>query len=81
MEKGDSRQIHLVHAAREERDAVFLDDLKQRAGGPGNVTLAPPFSDQGNFACVELMKRKLPDPPFHPEAIQLANHAMRPMAP
>lgn len=62
MEKGDSRQIHLVYAAREAQDAIFLDELKDRAAELGNVTLVPLFSDEGNFARVDMMKQKLPDP-------------------
>ncbi|MCR9237058.1 MAG: ferric reductase-like transmembrane domain-containing protein [Alphaproteobacteria bacterium] len=62
MEKGDSRQIHLVYAAREEKDAVFLEELKHRANQLGNVTLVPLFSQDGNFARVDIMKTKLPDP-------------------
>jgi predicted ferric reductase len=62
MEAGDDRQIHLVYAAREERDAIFLDELKDRAAKLGNVTLVPLFSDEGNFARVDMMKQKLPDP-------------------
>ena len=62
MEKGDTRQIHLVYAAREAQDAIFLDELKERAAALGNVTLVPLFSDEGNFARVDMMKQKLPDP-------------------
>lgn len=62
MEPGDPRQIHLVYAAREEQDAIFLDELKERAATLGNVTLVPLFSDEGNFARVDMMKQKLPDP-------------------
>ncbi len=62
MEKGDPRQIHLVYAAREAQDAIFLDELKTRAAELGSVTLVPLFSDEGNFARVDVMKQKLPDP-------------------
>lgn len=62
MQKGDDRRIHLVYAAREEQDAIFLDELKTRAAELGNVTLVPLFSDEGNFARVDIMKTKLPDP-------------------
>jgi len=61
MEKGDQRQIHLVYAAREVGDAIYLDELKDRAAELGNVTLVPLFSDEGNFARVDIMKQKLPD--------------------
>ncbi len=62
MESGDSRQIHLVYAAREAQDAIFLDELRDHAARLGNVTLVPLFSDEGNFARVDMMKQKLPDP-------------------
>lgn len=62
MKEGDDRQIHLVYAAREEQDAIFLDELKDHAARLGNVTLVPLFSDEGNFARVDMMKQKLPDP-------------------
>ena len=62
MEPGDSRQIHLVYAAREKNDAIFLEELEARAAELGNVTLVPLFSDEGNFARVDMMKVKLPDP-------------------
>ncbi len=62
MEEGDDRQIHLVYAAREKQDAIFLDELKERAAKLSNLTLVPLFSDEGNFARVDMMKQKLPDP-------------------
>ena len=62
MQPGDARQIHLVYAAREAQDAIFLDELRDRAAELGNVTLVPLFSDEGNFARVDMMKQKLPDP-------------------
>ena len=62
MEMGDERQIHLVYAAREEQDAIFLDELKDHAARLGNVTLVPRFSDEGNYARVDMMKQKLSDP-------------------
>lgn len=62
MEPGDDRRIHLVYAAREKNDAIFLDELNARSAELGNVTLVPLFSDEGNFARVDMMKVKLPDP-------------------
>ncbi len=62
MQKGDPRQIHLVYAAREEQDAIFLNELRVRAAELGNVTLVPLFSDEGNFARVDMMQQKLSDP-------------------
>lgn len=62
MQPGDDRQIHLVYAAREKNDAIFLYELEARAAELGNITLVPLFSDEGNFARVDMMKVKLPDP-------------------
>ncbi|WP_299350846.1 ferredoxin reductase family protein [uncultured Shimia sp.] len=62
MQPDDPRQIHLVYAAREMEEAIFLEELKDRAAELGNVTLVPLFSDEGNFARVDMMKQKLPDP-------------------
>lgn len=52
----------MVYAAREANDAIFLDEIKDRAAALGNVTLVPLFSDEGNFARVDMTKVKLPDP-------------------
>ncbi|MBL4812941.1 MAG: ferric reductase-like transmembrane domain-containing protein [Rhodobacteraceae bacterium] len=62
MEPGDPREIHLVYAAREAGEAIFLEELQQRAAELGNVTIVPLFSEEGNFARVDMMKQKLPDP-------------------
>ncbi len=62
MQPGDDRQIHLVYAAREKQDAIFLDELETRAAELGNVTLIPLFSEDGNFARVDKMVEHLPDP-------------------
>lgn len=62
MKPDDAREIHLVYAARDLNDAIFLEELKERAATLGNVTLVPLFSDEGNFARVDMMKTKLPDP-------------------
>ncbi len=61
MKQGDARDIHLVYAAREASEAIFLEELKDRASAFGNVTLVPLFSEEGNFARVDMMKQKLPD--------------------
>lgn len=62
MEPGDKRQIHLVYASRDRSEAIFLEELNERAAELGNITLVPLFSDEGNFARVDIMKTKLPDP-------------------
>lgn len=61
MPKDDSRDIHLIYAAREEPDALFLDELKDRAKELGNVKVIPLFSERGEFARVDKMKENLPD--------------------
>lgn len=62
MTPGDNREVHLVYAARDFRDAIFLEEIQARIAELGNVTLVPLFSDEGNFARVDIMKQKLPDP-------------------
>lgn len=62
MTEDDDRDIHLVYAARDIKDAIFLEELKERAAALGNVKLVPLFSDEGNFARVDIMKTKLTDP-------------------
>ena len=62
MKPGDDRQVHLVYAARDKGDAIYLDELRSRAAELGNVKLIPLFSDEGNFARVDKMKENLPDP-------------------
>ncbi len=62
MEKGDDRQIHFVYASRNKKEAIFLDELKARAAELGNIILYPLFSDEGEFARVDVAKEKLPEP-------------------
>ncbi|MGB0958969.1 MAG: ferredoxin reductase family protein [Halocynthiibacter sp.] len=62
MQPDDERDIHLVYAARDKNDAIYLEELKDRAAALKNVTLVPLFSDEGHFARVDMMKQKLPDP-------------------
>lgn len=61
MEPGDERQVHFVYAARNEEEAIFLDELKTRAAELGNITLYPLFSDAGEFARIDVAKERLPD--------------------
>ncbi|MBL1436030.1 MAG: ferric reductase-like transmembrane domain-containing protein [Rhodobacteraceae bacterium] len=61
MQPDDTRNIHLVYAARDKKDAIFLEELQARAEKLGNVTIVSLFSDEGNFARVDMMKTKLPD--------------------
>ena len=62
MAPGDPRQIHLVYAARDRKEAIFLDELTARAAELGNVTIIPLFSEEGQFARVDRMAENLPDP-------------------
>ncbi|MEM9627782.1 MAG: ferric reductase-like transmembrane domain-containing protein [Pseudomonadota bacterium] len=61
MEEGDDREIHFAYAARNKEEAIFLDELKSFAADLGNVTLYPLFSDEGDFARIDIAKERLPD--------------------
>ncbi|GJL65373.1 MAG: hypothetical protein NPIRA05_03440 [Nitrospirales bacterium] len=61
MKNDDDRQIHFVYAARNEEEAIFLDELKVRTSELGNITLYPLFSDLGEFARIDIAKERLPD--------------------
>ena len=67
MQSGDNRDIHFVYAARNREEAIFLEELKDRVGELQNVTLYPLFSDEGEFARVDVAKERLPDPLDHYE--------------
>ncbi|MDF1486563.1 FAD-binding oxidoreductase [Ramlibacter sp. H39-3-26] len=60
MQPGDPRQILLVYAARNERDALFLGELKTRVAELGNVSLLTRFSEQGEFADLPLIQQAWP---------------------
>ncbi|MGR3662379.1 MAG: ferredoxin reductase family protein [Paracoccaceae bacterium] len=62
MKPGDKREIHLVYASRNEEDAIFLDELRERVANLSNVTLVPLYSEEGQLARVDIMKSKLVDP-------------------
>lgn len=61
MADDDTRDIHLVYATREEKEAIFLDELKAHATRIKGLKIIPLFSDEGNFARVDIMEEKLPD--------------------
>lgn len=61
MEESDDREIHFAYAARNKEEAIFLDELKSLATNLGNVALYPLFSDQGDFARMDIAKERLPD--------------------
>ncbi|MEL6299419.1 MAG: ferric reductase-like transmembrane domain-containing protein [Pseudomonadota bacterium] len=62
MEKGDAREIHFAYAARNKDEAIFLDELTSIAAERSNVTLYTLFSDEGDFARIDVAKARLPDP-------------------
>lgn len=61
MTDDDTRDIHLVYATREEKEAIFLDELQAHAKRIKGLKIIPLFSDEGNFARVDIMEEKLPD--------------------
>lgn len=61
--KGDEpRQIHLIYAVREKSEALFLDELTKICEKLSGVQIHPLYSDQGEFARVDIMKQRLSDP-------------------
>jgi len=60
MEDDDDREIHFAYAARNEGEAIFLDELEDIAASRDNITVYPLFSDEGNFARVDVAKEILP---------------------
>lgn len=59
MKPDDPREISFVYAVREKSEAVFLDEIMQRAEELGNVKVVLLESNVGNFARVDMMKEKL----------------------
>lgn len=62
MNPGDDREIHFAYASRNEEEALFLEEIKERAQKLGNITLYPLFSDVGEFARIDVAKDRLPEP-------------------
>lgn len=62
METGDQRQIEFVYAARNRKDALFLEELLSYADDLDNLSLHPIFSDDGDFARIDIAKEKLSEP-------------------
>lgn len=60
MKDDDDREIHFAYAARNGKEAIFLDELQEIAAARGNITLYPLFSDEGDFARVDAAKERLP---------------------
>lgn len=61
MTKGDPRDIHLVYACRNKDEALFLAELQERAAELGNVKVSPLYSEDGDFARVDMIQHKLPN--------------------
>ncbi len=61
MDETDDREIHFAYAARNKEEAVFLDELQEIAAERSNFTLYPLFSDEGEFARIDIAKERLPD--------------------
>lgn len=59
MEKGDTREIHMVYATRSQADAIFLDALKSYENTLENITLRTLYSDEGQFAKGEVIQEQL----------------------
>lgn len=62
MEDNDDREIHFAYAARNKDEAIFLDELEAFASDRDNFTLYPLFSDEGDFARIDVAKQRLPGP-------------------
>ncbi|MBB4234585.1 ferredoxin reductase family protein [Rhizobium esperanzae] len=62
MKPGDLRKITFIYAARNESEAIFLDELKAKSAELGNVDLIPLFSDSGALARVDDLKSRLAEP-------------------
>ncbi len=60
LEEDDDREIHFAYAARSKDEAIFLDELAAIAADRGNITLYPLFSDEGDFARIDVAKERLP---------------------
>lgn len=60
MEDDDDREIHFAYAARNKEEAIFLGELEAIAAARDNIALYPLFSDEGDFARIDVAKTKLP---------------------
>ena len=60
LEDGDDRDIHFAYAARNKGEALYLDELKAIEQMRPNLTLYPLFSDEGDFARIDVAKERLP---------------------
>ncbi len=60
MEEKDDGEIHFAYAARNKEEAIFLDELETIAADRENITLYPLFSEEGDFARIDVAKERLP---------------------
>ena len=60
MEENDDREIHFAYAARNKEEAIFLNELEAIAADRDNISLYPLFSDEGDFARIDVAKQRLP---------------------
>ena len=60
MAENDDREIHFAYAARNKEEAIFLDELEAIEADRDNLTLYPLFSDEGDFARIDVAKERLP---------------------
>ncbi len=62
MDNKNNKEIYLLYAAREQKDALYLEELTGKIASLPQVSIVPIYSEQGCFARVDIMKKKLPDP-------------------
>ncbi|WP_108879899.1 ferric reductase-like transmembrane domain-containing protein [Anderseniella sp. Alg231-50] len=62
MDEEDNREVHFAYAARNKEEAIFIEELEAIATDRHNITIYPLFSDEGDFARIDVAKQKLPDP-------------------
>ena len=58
----DDRDIHLVYAVREKKEALFLDEISSKVSQLTGFKLVLLESKLGDYARVDIMKTKLPAP-------------------
>jgi len=59
MSADDIREITLVYATRNRAEALFLDELRERASDLPRFRIVTLFSDESEFARVEKMKEEI----------------------
>ena len=59
MDSDDDREVTLVYAVREEKEALFLEELDQHAAKLPNLKIVSLYSNKGEFARVDIMKTKI----------------------